>query len=119
MTPTDSLLALTLSLLLTATAVIAQPSSPGQRPLEGPIRKLESELVQRYGEAQRARLLEGMRQTAEFWRAEDGDALVLRLVETEGRPSAAVLRFATSATVREANLLEDPVGPASAPVRIV
>jgi alpha-mannosidase len=49
-------------------------------------------------------------------RAEDGDALVLRLVETEGRPSAAVLRFAVPGTVREANLLEDPVGPPSAPV---
>ena len=36
--------------------------------------KLESELVAKYGEAQRARLQRGMQQVAEFWRAEDGDA---------------------------------------------
>jgi alpha-mannosidase len=49
-------------------------------------------------------------------RAEDGDALVLRLVETDGTASRAMLRFAAPAIVREANLLEDPLGPASAPV---
>ncbi|HVF48970.1 MAG TPA: hypothetical protein VNA19_02715 [Pyrinomonadaceae bacterium] len=36
--------------------------------------KLESELVSKYGEAQRARLVRGMGQVADFWRAEDGDA---------------------------------------------
>lgn len=36
--------------------------------------KLETELVAKYGEAQRARLQRGMRQVASFWRAEDGDA---------------------------------------------
>jgi hypothetical protein len=36
--------------------------------------KLEAELVAKYGEAQRARLLRGMKQVASFWRAEDGDA---------------------------------------------
>lgn len=36
--------------------------------------KLESELVSKYGEAQRTRLVRGMGQVADFWRAEDGDA---------------------------------------------
>jgi hypothetical protein len=36
--------------------------------------KLEKELVAKYGEGQRARLRQGLHQTAEFWRAEDGDA---------------------------------------------
>jgi alpha-mannosidase len=49
-------------------------------------------------------------------RAEDGDALVLRLVETDGKASSAMLRFAAPAMIREANLLEDPLGAASAPV---
>ena len=36
--------------------------------------KLEAALVAKYGEAQRARAHRGLRQVAEFWRAEDGDA---------------------------------------------
>ena len=35
--------------------------------------KLEKELVERYGEAQRQRAARGLRQAGEFWRAEDGD----------------------------------------------
>ena len=50
-------------------------------------------------------------------RAEDGDALVVRLVETEGKASSAVLRFPAPVAVGDANLLEDPLGPPSAPVR--
>ncbi|MEO8382339.1 MAG: hypothetical protein ABI779_21945 [Acidobacteriota bacterium] len=38
------------------------------------MQKLESELVARYGEGQRTRLQRGMKQVAQFWRAEDGDA---------------------------------------------
>ena len=49
-------------------------------------------------------------------RAEDGDALVVRLVESEGRGSVAALRFGTPSVVQEANLLEDPAGSAAAPV---
>jgi hypothetical protein len=36
--------------------------------------KLETELVAKYGEAQRARGQRGVRQVAEFWRADDGDS---------------------------------------------
>lgn len=35
--------------------------------------KLQTELVDRYGEAQRPRVQRGLKQVAEFWRAEDGD----------------------------------------------
>jgi hypothetical protein len=35
--------------------------------------KLEKELVERYGEAQRGRAARGLKQAGEFWRAEDGD----------------------------------------------
>jgi hypothetical protein len=38
--------------------------------------RLEVELVEKYGEGQRERLRQGMRQVAEFWRAEDGDKMV-------------------------------------------
>jgi hypothetical protein len=36
--------------------------------------KLEKELVAKYGEAQRPRLQQGLRQVASFWRTEDGSA---------------------------------------------
>jgi hypothetical protein len=36
--------------------------------------KLEAELVAKYGEGQRARVSRGLKQVANFWRAEDGDA---------------------------------------------
>src|SRR5438128_3922636 len=36
--------------------------------------KLEGELVQKYGEGQRARVQRGLLQVSEFWRGEDGDA---------------------------------------------
>jgi len=38
--------------------------------------KLDKELIAKYGEGQRARVERGLRQVAEFWRAEDGDAAV-------------------------------------------
>ncbi len=38
--------------------------------------KLEKELVEKYGESQRARLQQGLKQTADCWRADDGDAAV-------------------------------------------
>ncbi|HYI12995.1 MAG TPA: hypothetical protein VEK57_28370 [Thermoanaerobaculia bacterium] len=37
------------------------------------MQKLETELVAKYGEAQRARIQRGVKQVAQFWRAEDGD----------------------------------------------
>src|SRR5437762_1121017 len=39
-----------------------------------PLDAVESELVAKYGEAQRVRAHRGLHQVAEFWRAEDGDA---------------------------------------------
>ena len=42
-------------------------------------------------------------------RAEDSDAIVLRLWETQGRRQSVTLRFAERWQVREANLLEQPL----------
>ena len=50
--------------MLTAPAIAQNPES---------IQKLETELVEKYGEAQRPRIQRGIRQVAQFWRAEDGD----------------------------------------------
>src|SRR5687768_10045955 len=36
--------------------------------------KLETELVAKYGEAQRPRIVRGLQQASQFWREEDGDA---------------------------------------------
>lgn len=41
------------------------------------IRKLEDELVAKYGEGQRARVERGLKQVTSFWRDEDGDAAAL------------------------------------------
>jgi len=57
-------------------------------------RKLEDQLAQRYGEKERPRLRRGLKQVAQFWQHEDGDAEALeRFVETY---------FAGDARVRDA-----------------
>lgn len=38
--------------------------------------KMEAEMVAKHGEAQRARIARGLKQVADFWRAEDGDRSV-------------------------------------------
>jgi hypothetical protein len=42
--------------------------------LKASMAKMETELVAKYGESQRARLQRGLKQVADFWRAEDGNA---------------------------------------------
>jgi hypothetical protein len=56
-------------------AVLAAPAFGQQSPawMNESMQKLEAELVAKHGEAQRARLQRGMKQVAQFWRAEDGD----------------------------------------------
>jgi len=66
------------SRILAALAVAATLAAPviAQQPptqMNASMQKLESELVAKYGEAQRERLQRGMKQVAQFWRAEDGD----------------------------------------------
>jgi hypothetical protein len=67
-----------LSRLLTAAALaitLAMPAAAQQHPtwMNESMQKLETELVAKYGEAQRVRLQRGMKQVADFWRPEDGD----------------------------------------------
>ncbi len=63
-----------MSRILLATALAAAVSVPAiAQPMQASMQKLETELVAKYGEAQRARLQRGMKQVAQFWRAEDGD----------------------------------------------
>jgi len=60
--------AVALAFTLAAPALAQQPDW-----MKDSMQKLETELVAKYGESQRARLQRGMRQVADFWRAEDGD----------------------------------------------
>src|SRR5688500_4467894 len=62
-----------LSRILAAAALRAILASPASAQNQESMQKLEAELVARYGEGQRARLQRGMKQVAQFWRAEDGD----------------------------------------------
>ena len=43
------------------------------------IKKLENELISKYGQGQRARAQRGLSQVAEFWRTEDGNAAVFEV----------------------------------------
>src|SRR6266480_4930893 len=56
----------------------SMPESTATRPqlswMDASSTKLDRELIGKYGEAQRARLERGLRQVAELWRPEDGDA---------------------------------------------
>jgi hypothetical protein len=58
--------------ILTA-ALVALLAMPAFADMTESMKKLETELVAKYGEAQRPRLQRGMKQVAQFWRAEDGD----------------------------------------------
>jgi hypothetical protein len=68
-------------------AVLTMPAlAQQQQPawIDASMQKLETELVAKYGEAQRARLQRGMRQVAQYWRADDGDAAAFEdLVRTQ------------------------------------
>ncbi len=55
---------------LTACALLLTLSTNAQT-------KLETELVSKYGEAQRPRIVRGIRQVADFWRPADGDQAVM------------------------------------------
>jgi len=53
----------------------AREQSPPQLPwMKASMVKLEGELIQKYGEGERARLARGLPQAAKFWRAADGGA---------------------------------------------
>jgi hypothetical protein len=62
--------ALLLALTATASAQTVQPLSW----MKNSMTTLESQLVSKYGEAQRPRIVKGLQQVSQFWRAEDGDA---------------------------------------------
>lgn len=62
--------------LATTMVLMSSPIAAHQPPawFEDARAKLERELVQKYGEAQRKRLARGLEQIGRFWRAEDGEA---------------------------------------------
>src|SRR5919205_419319 len=69
--------ALLLSLMiLSPTLANAQAQQASGQPawMKDALTKLEASLVAKYGEGQRVRAARGLRQAANFWRAEDGDA---------------------------------------------
>ncbi len=56
-----------------AAALAIMLAAPALADMNDSMKRLETELVAKYGEAQRPRLQRGMKQVAQFWRAEDGD----------------------------------------------
>src|SRR5215210_1903614 len=75
-----TLMILGLSFALVASSTVThRAAQQGGSPLpwlKESMTKLETEMVAKYGEGQRARLQRGLKQVANFWRAEDGDAAV-------------------------------------------
>lgn len=63
-----------MSRTLATAALVAMLTAPALAQTQESMQKLETELVAKYGEGQRERLQRGMKQVAQFWRAEDGDA---------------------------------------------
>jgi len=51
----------------------APPASAGVPWMAASSARLQAELTKRYGDAQKPRIARGLKQVAEFWRAEDGD----------------------------------------------
>jgi hypothetical protein len=80
-----------LSALLFAGAAAPQA---GREAMKETTTKLESELVSKYGEAERGRIRQGLAQAADFWREEDGD--------TKAFEEVARTYFAGDAKTREA-----------------
>ncbi|HEY0404533.1 MAG TPA: hypothetical protein VGC89_02325 [Pyrinomonadaceae bacterium] len=54
--------------------VAVQQASRQQTWMKDSMAKMQSELIGKYGEGQRARIERGLKQVSDFWRAEDGDA---------------------------------------------
>lgn len=77
-----------MSRIFAAASLVALLAIPASAQTQESMQKLETELVAKYGEAQRARLQRGMKQVAQFWRADDGDnAAFEELVRTHFAPS--------------------------------
>ncbi|HTD51696.1 MAG TPA: hypothetical protein VK780_01605, partial [Thermoanaerobaculia bacterium] len=74
--------------------VAAASSAAGENAMNEAIARLEKELTARYGEAVRPRLSRGLKQAAQFWRPEDGDAAAFESFAREN--------FAAEEAVREA-----------------
>ncbi len=73
-------------------ALLWMSAGAAEAKLDGAIATLENELVAKYGEAQRARVRQGLAQVAAFWRTEDGDAAALQeLVAANFAGDAATL----------------------------
>jgi len=66
--------ALGLALLATPAVPALCAAPPSTLIPEDSMKRLEGELVAKYGEAQRNRIRHGLRQVSQFWRTEDGDA---------------------------------------------
>ena len=62
-----------MSRILAAAALSAILAMPAAAQSPESMQKLESELVAKHGETQRPRIQRGLKQVAQFWRAEDGD----------------------------------------------
>ncbi|MBP1647812.1 MAG: hypothetical protein H6Q30_1257 [Bacteroidetes bacterium] len=67
-------------LIMTGVPSLAQDRTASMQPS---VARLESELTARHGEQQRPRIQRGLKQVAEFWRADDGDAVAFEAFTRE------------------------------------
>ena len=67
-------------LIMTGVPALAQDRTASMQPS---VARLESELTARHGEQQRPRIQRGLKQVAEFWRADDGDAVAFEAFTRE------------------------------------
>ena len=87
-------------ILMAQTSAPAAPQKPADTltsaQLNDSMRKLETELLAKYGESQKARLSTGLHQVIQFWRPEDGEPAFSRPSSEPTSPATRILSIPCS-----------------------
>ena len=97
-----------MSLLLVVAAAVTA-GAPAKAPVKNDLAALEAKLITTHGEAQRARIEQGVRQVASLWKKEDGDLSAFaaeQFVAEPARLDALFTRFEQNLEQVDGHLLE-------------
>lgn len=97
-----------MSLLLVVAAAVTA-GAPAKAPVKNDLAALEAKLIATHGEAQRARIEQGVRQVASLWKKEDGDLSAFaaeQFVAEPARLDALFTRFEQNLEQVDGHLLE-------------
>lgn len=97
-----------MSLLLVVAAAVTA-GAPAKAPVKNDLAALEAKLIATHGEAQRARIEQGVRQVATLWKKEDGDLSAFateQFIAEPARLDALFTRFEQNLEQVDGHLLE-------------